>query len=401
MELSVLSVPALGLLPMPWWGYVVLVLVTTHITIASITIYLHRYGAHRALDLHPIMSHFFRFWLWIATGTVTKEWVAIHRRHHAAVETEQDPHSPQIHGLKKVLWEGYELYRDSAFDKSIMEKYGFGTPDDWIERHVYRHAYFGIAIMCVLNVVLFGALGVVVWVFQMLWQPFFAAGVINGLGHWSGYRNFEVQDASTNLVPWGILIGGEELHNNHHAYPSSAKLSNRWYEFDIGWAYIRLMECLSLAKVKKVCPRPHVVPNKVTADLDTLKALLTNRFQIMASYAKTVVARVHAEELRKGDPSERSGLKSARQLLVREESLLSAEAKARLQHALSQSQALTVVYEYKQRLQAIWQSRSMNQESLLQALEDWCHQAERTGIRALQDFARTLPSYSTQPAGTG
>jgi len=398
MELSVLSLPVMGLYELPWWGYVLLVLGTTHITIASITIYLHRYGAHRALELHPVMSHFFRFWLWFATGTVTKEWVAVHRRHHATVETEQDPHSPQIHGIKKVMLEGYELYRDSASDPQLLEKYGFGTPDDRLEKHVYRHAYLGISLFCALNIVIFGAPGLVVWVFQMLWQPFFAAGVINGLGHWSGYRNFEVQDASTNLVPWGLLIGGEELHNNHHAYPSSAKLSSRWYEVDIGWGYIRLMEHLRLARVKKIPPIPHLVPEKVNADLDTLKAVLTNRFQIMASYAKTVVARVHAEELRKGAAADKPGLKSARRLLVREESLLSSEAKARLQQALAQSQALSVVYEYKQRLQAIWQSRTMNQESLLGALNDWCHQAERSGIRALQEFARKLPTYSVQPA---
>ena len=396
MDLSLLSVPVMGLYELPWWGYVLLILGTTHITIASITIYLHRYGAHRALDLHPIVGHFFRFWLWFATGTVTKEWVAVHRRHHASVETEQDPHSPQIHGIKKVLLEGYELYRDGASDPAILDKYGFGTPDDWVERNVYRHAYLGISVLCVLNIVLFGAPGLVVWVIQMLWQPFFAAGVINGLGHWSGYRNFEVQDASTNLVPWGILIGGEELHNNHHAYPSSARMSNRWYEFDIGWAYIRLMESVGLARVKKVAPRPHLVPGKMSADLDTLKAVLSNRFQVMASYAKTVVARVHAEELRKGD-ADRGRLKSARRLLIREESLLSSEAKTRLQNALAESQALAVVYEYKQRLQAIWQERSMTQENLLQALEDWCRQAEQSGIRSLQEFARKLQTYSMAP----
>ncbi|MBS36900.1 MAG: acyl-CoA desaturase [Thiotrichales bacterium] len=397
MELILLNLPVLGLVELPWWGYVVITLMVTHITIASITIYLHRFGAHRALHLHPVTQHLFRFWLWFATGTVTREWVAVHRRHHAKVETKEDPHSPQIHGIKKLLTEGYELYREGAADPNTLEKYGFGMPDDWVEHNVYRKTFLGIAVLCILNVVLFGAIGLVMWVVMMLWQPFFAAGVINGLGHWSGYRNFEVQDASTNLVPWGILIGGEELHNNHHAYPSSARLSNRWYEFDIGWAYIKIMEFFGLAWVKKVAPRPHLVPSKSTADLDTLKALLINRFQIMSNYAKTVLAQVHQEELQR-DGADRTMLKSARRLLAREESLLNPEAKARLHAALAESQALAVVYEYKQRLQAIWQERSMTQEVLLQALDEWCVQAEQSGIRALQEFARRLPSYSTQPA---
>lgn len=395
MGLTSFGIPIMGLVDLPWWGYAAITLVMTHITIASITIYLHRYGAHRALELHPVVQHFFRFWLWLTTGTVTKEWVAVHRKHHASVETEADPHSPQIHGIKKVLLEGYELYRDGASRPGTLEKYGYGTPNDWLEEHVYQYSCLGVAAMCIIALCLFGPIGLVMWVVQMLWQPFFAAGVINGLGHWAGYRNFEVQDASTNLVPWGILIGGEELHNNHHAYPSSAKLSNRWYEFDIGWFYIRTLECVGLARVKKVSPRPHMAPDKVSADLDTLKAVLTNRFQVMSTYAKTVMARVHAEELRKGG-SDRGLLKSARRLMVREETLLSSEARARLQDALSHNQTLAIVYEYKQRLQAIWQERSLSQEGLLQALEDWCKQAEQTGIRALQEFARKLPTYSMQ-----
>ena len=397
MELSVLSIPVMGLWELPWWGYVVIALGATHITIASITIYLHRFGAHRALELHPLMQQFFRFWLWFATGTVPREWVAVHRRHHAKVETEEDPHSPQVVGIKKVLLEGYELYRVAASDGATLDKYGFGMPNDWMERNVYGHTYLGISLLCIGLVVAFGAPGLLVWVTMMIWQPFFAAGVINGLGHWTGYRNFEVPDASTNLVPWGILIGGEELHNNHHAYPSSAKLSSHWYEFDIGWTYICIMQMLGLARVKKVLPTPHLEPGKVQADLDTLKAVLTNRFQVMSTYAKTVLARVHAEELRNKVGVDRNTLKSARRLLVRNESLLCNESKERLHAVLSESQALAVVYDYKQRLQAIWQERSMTQEGLLQALEEWCRQAEQSGIRALQEFARKLPAYSMQP----
>ena len=399
MTFDVLNVPVWGLFELPVWGYVLIVFGVTHISIASITIFLHRHQAHRALELHPVSSHFFRFWLWFLTGTITKEWVSVHRQHHAKVETEDDPHSPQIRGIRKVLLEGYELYRVGALNPETVSKYGYATPDDWLERNIYTGlSYYGLVLLFVINIILFGIPGIVMWVAQLLWQPIFAAGIINGMGHWWGYRNFEVPDASTNIVPWGVLIGGEELHNNHHAFPSSARLSNRWWELDIGWTYIRLLELLGLAKVKKVPPRPRMDPAKVSADLDTLKAVIQNRFQVMSRYAKVVLTRVHAEELRSGNAMRRSALRRVRSLLVREESLLSSDARSRLEQALAESHALTTVYEYKRRLQNIWQERSMSQERLLQALEDWCKQAEASGIRALQEFARTLPTYSMQPA---
>ena len=399
MTFDVLNVPVWGLFELPVWSYVLIVFGVTHISIASITIFLHRHQAHRALELHPVSSHFFRFWLWFLTGTITKEWVSVHRQHHAKVETEDDPHSPQIRGIRKVLLEGYELYRVGALNPETVSKYGYATPDDWLERNIYTGlSYYGLVLLFVINIILFGIPGIVMWVAQLLWQPIFAAGIINGMGHWWGYRNFEVPDASTNIVPWGVLIGGEELHNNHHAFPSSARLSNRWWELDIGWTYIRLLELLGLAKVKKVPPRPRMDPAKVSADLDTLKAVIQNRFQVMSRYAKVVLTRVHAEELRSGNAMRRSALRRVRSLLVREESLLSSDARSRLEQALAESHALTTVYEYKRRLQNIWQERSMSQERLLQALEDWCKQAEASGIRALQEFARTLPTYSMQPA---
>lgn len=395
MTFDVLQLPVWGLFELPLWGYVLIVLGVTHISIASITIFLHRHQAHRALELHPLISHFFRFWLWLSTGTITKEWVSVHRQHHAKVETEDDPHSPVIYGIGKVLLEGYELYRKVALNGETMKKYGYATPDDWLERNIYTpFSVAGLVVLFFANLVLFGAPGIVMWVAQLLWQPVFAAGIINGMGHWWGYRNFEVTDASTNIVPWGIFIGGEELHNNHHAFPSSAKLSNRWWEVDIGWMYIRTLEVLGLAEVKKVSPRAKMDPDKVSPDLDTLRAVLQNRFQVMSRYAKTVLSRVHAEELRQGDAMRRSALKRVRSLLVREETLLSNDARSRLDIALAESHALTTVYEYKRRLQNIWQVRSMSQERLVQALEDWCKQAEASGIRALQDFAKTLPTYS-------
>jgi stearoyl-CoA desaturase (delta-9 desaturase) len=388
-----------GLLNLSLWGYVGVTLLMTHITIAAVTIYLHRHQAHRALDLHPAVSHFFRFWLWMTTGMETKAWAAIHRKHHAKCETEEDPHSPQIMGINKVLLEGAELYRIEAKNQETLDKYGHGTPDDWMEKNVYLpHTGLGIRIMLVIDLLLFGVAGLTVWAVQMLWIPLFAAGVINGIGHWWGYRNYECPDAATNIVPWGILVGGEELHNNHHTYATSAKLSSKWWEFDIGWTYIRVLQAMGLAKVKKVPPKPVIIPHK-HIDLDTLGAVIANRFRVMAHYGKHVVACVHKEELRQADGRIHRGLlKRARALLVREESLMNEAAKHKLKVVLSHSQRLNMVYQYKQRLQDIWKRSTETQENLLHALQEWCKQAEASGIHALQDFARSLRGYSMQAA---
>ena len=383
-----------GLLDLPWWGLVAYTLITTHVTIAAVTIYLHRHQAHRALDLHPLLSHFFRFWLWLTTGMVTREWVAVHRKHHARVETPEDPHSPRQEGIRKLLLEGTELYRSSSKDVETLERYGHGTPDDWLDHNVYRpFSGRGYVLLMLTNLALFGPIGLTIWAVQMLWIPVLAAGVVNGLGHWSGYRKFETEDASTNIIPIGLLIGGEELHNNHHAFASSAKFSVQWWEFDAGWAYIRIFECLGLARVKKLPPKAVLVPGK-DLDRDSVTTIIAVRFQIMSQYARQVLAQVCAEELRRVDVSKRSLLKSAKGLMIREETMLSAEAHDRLQAILRHSHALTTVYRYKQRLKAIWQERSANHERLRDALEQWCREAEASGIRALQEFARTLPAYS-------
>ncbi len=384
-----------GLIELPIWGYILVTLVMTHITIAGVTIYLHRNQAHRALDLHPIVSHFFRFWLWLTTGMDTKQWVAIHRKHHARVETPEDPHSPQVEGIGKVLLEGTELYRKEAKNAETMARFGHGTPDDWMERNVYKpYTSRGYVLMLLTDVVLFGPIGITIWAVQMLWIPIFAAGVINGIGHWGGYRKFETADASTNIMPWGILIGGEELHNNHHAFASSAKFSVQWLEFDLGWLYIRVFEALGLARVKKLPPKTVLVPGKKAPDADTLAAVIANRLQVMSTYARTVLARVYQDELRRADGQRRNVLKRARSLLGREESRLTAEARKRIEAVLNTSHALKVSYQFKRRLQAIWQERTASHEGLIRALQDWCREAEATGIRALQDFARTLPHYS-------
>ena len=289
MNFDLLSFLSQGLMPLPWWGYVVVAVALTHVTIASVTIYLHRCQAHRGLDLHPIASHFFRFWLWLTTGMVTKEWVAIHRKHHAKVETAEDPHSPQTRGIKTVLLTGAELYRVESRNSETLEKYGLGTPDDWLERNIYaRHSWEGVGLMLVINFMLFGPIGLTIWAVQMAWIPVTAAGIINGIGHYWGYRNFSCEDASRNIVPWGIIIGGEELHNNHHAYGTSAKLSSRWYEIDLGWVYIRTLEAFKLAKVRKVAPRLKFNRAKLNADLETLQAVITHRYAVLTSYARSL-----------------------------------------------------------------------------------------------------------------
>ena len=370
-------------------------LLMTHVTIASVTIFLHRAQAHRALDLHPVISHFFRFWLWLTTGMITKQWVAIHRKHHAKCETSEDPHSPQILGIRKVLWEGAELYRSEAANSETLKRYGHGTPDDWLEDHLYtRYDRLGVTLMLFIDLALFGIAGFTVWAIQLLWIPFWAAGIINGLGHYWGYRNYEPRDASTNLLPIGLIIGGEELHNNHHAFPSSAKLSNHWWEFDIGWLYIRILTILRLAHVKKIAPVPQQLRDKKAIDLDTLRAVVLGRLYVMADFGRNVVAPVLREELRKADDSRRRVLKRTKVLLLREEARLDDRDRARLRSALDMSQALCTVYEFRMSLQSLWNRTTVSHEKLLASLQDWCAQAEASGIQVLQEFAQSLRGYS-------
>lgn len=388
-----------GVLDVSVWQAVLITLILTHVTIAAVTIFLHRAQAHRALDLHPAVAHFFRFWLWLTTGMVTKEWVAIHRRHHAKCETEQDPHSPQVLGLRKVLTEGSELYREASKDQQTLSRYGHGTPDDWLERRVYsRYSWQGVGAMLILDVVLFGLYGPIVWAVQMLWIPVWAAGVINGVGHYWGYRSFEPPDASTNIVPWGILIGGEELHNNHHAFPSSARLSSKWWEFDIGWLYIRVLSALGLARIKKVAPQPEVVAGKRQVDMDTLRAVIVSRMHVFARYSREVLAPVSRTELCRDLGHCRRTVRRARRLLETETGRLDSAARGRLEQILAQSQTLATVYQFRERLQQIWERSTPSQEQLLKSLQDWCHQAEATGIQALERFAENLKGLSLKSA---
>ena len=392
-----------GLLNLPWWGYVIFTLVVTHITMVCVTVFLHRSQAHRALDLHPIMSHFFRLWLWLTTGMKTKEWVAVHRKHHAKCETEEDPHSPVVAGLPKILWEGAEMYRIAKKDPDMLVKYGKGTPNDWLEKYVY-HAKFlrgktGVLLMLLIDLLLLGVPGLIVWGIQMAWTPFFAAGVINGVGHFFGYRNFECTDASTNIIPWGIIIAGEELHNNHHAYGTSAKLSVKWWEFDIGWMYINIMRAFGLAKVKRLPPKMLEDSSKTEIDTETVKALFINRLQVLAQYSKQVVVPVFKSERNTWDGVKRSALsRRVKTLLIRDNNLISADDKPVLTQALSASDKLAKVYGYRDKLMDIWNNRNFSNEELLNATKEWCHQAEKSGIDSLAHFVSFVRGYQLKSA---
>jgi stearoyl-CoA desaturase (delta-9 desaturase) len=382
-----------GLIDLPWWGYVLVTLVLTHVTIASVTIFLHRAQAHRALDLHPIASHFFRFWLWLTTGIVTKAWVGIHRKHHARCETAEDPHSPQVLGIKKVLFEGAELYRAAAKVQATLDRYGHGTPDDWLEHNLYAtRSTRGIQLMLAIDLILFGPIGLTIWAVQMLWIPVTAAGVINGIGHYWGYRNFACEDASTNIVPLGILIGGEELHNNHHAYGTSAKLSNRWYEFDIGWAYIRSMEIFGLANVKKVAPKVRWGEIKHFCDSDLLHAIITHRYDVLTRYSRSMkkVSAQELEKLRIAMPD----MREVRRWLNLDQNDLQATEKAKLQSVLARSEQLKTIYQMRQDLIAVWSRSTASREQLVKQLQDWCQKAESSGIAVLSQFSLKLRSYA-------
>ena len=373
------------------WQLVFITLALTHITIISVTVFLHRSQAHNSVTLGPIPFHFFRFWLWLTTGIVTIEWVAIHRKHHSKCETEEDPHSPQIHGLHKVLWGGLFLYQAEAKNLETIEKYGRGTPKDWLENNVYKkHPVAGIVAMLVIDLVLFGWVGLAVWVVQMAWIPFWAAGVINGVAHFVGYRNWATGDASRNISPFGILVGGEELHNNHHAFASSARLSNKWYEIDIGWFYIRLMEVLKLAKVNKVAPRLRVNREKLSVDLETMSAVLGNRLQVMSNFGKQVVNPVLKAELTAFDRADQTLIQRVLNGAVE----LEVDAKEHLVALLDKSPSLQSVYNAQQQLHELWGRTTSNQQARLESVQKWVHDAEATGIQSLQDFAQRLRGYS-------
>jgi stearoyl-CoA desaturase (delta-9 desaturase) len=380
------------------WQIVLCTLAFTHLTIAAVTIFLHRAQAHRALDLGPIPSHVFRFWLWMTSGMVTKEWVSIHRKHHAKCETMDDPHSPVARGIKKVLLEGSELYRAEAKNQETLKKYGHNTPNDWLERNLYaKRSKMGVVLMLLIDVLLFGAAGVTVWAVQMLWIPVTAAGIINGIGHYWGYRNFEAADASTNVFPWGIIIGGEELHNNHHTYPTSAKLSVKPFEFDIGWGYIRVFELLGWAKVRKTVPQMKLGAIQPVADGSTLEAIIANRYEVMASYAAELrracaleMARLKAQ----GEVNSQrwAEMRMAKRWLHRDIEKIPTDLRALVEKAKSQSEILTELVAMREELRQLWTKTNVSADQLVVDLQAWCKKAEDSGIAALQRFALQLKS---------
>ncbi len=398
MPASLLDFLAGGLVQSGFWGLAIYFLVATQLTIFSVTLYLHRSQAHRGVDFHPVLAHFFRFWAWLSTSMVTKEWAAIHRKHHAKCETEEDPHSPMYEGIGTVLWRGVELYREARRDRASIEQYGKGCPDDWIERHLYTpHATMGPTLLLFIQFALFGFAGVAMWALQMAWIPFWAAGVVNGLGHWWGYRNFETTDTSTNLTPWGVWIGGEELHNNHHAFPSSAKFALRRWEFDIGWVAIKGLEKLRLAKVLRVAPTLDVRPNINVPDADTMKALLAHRFQAMTDYQRNVLKPALREEAAAAGAKLRALLpRKLRKGMVDDGRWLQPDARAQLQQWVDARPRIRTLVEYRARLSAVLEARSHDAAERLRQLQAWCHEAEASGIRALQEYSARLKGYSLQ-----
>ena len=384
-----------GNLGLSGWGKVLVTLVAMQISLMATTLYLHRDQAHRAIDLHPALRHFFRFWMWLTSGMVTREWVAVHRKHHALCEKVGDPHSPVVFGLKKVLLEGAELYRVDARNPDVVAKYSRGTPDDWLERKFYLpHTTLGIYTLLVLNVLLFGVIGITIFAIQMAAMPILSAGIINGLGHARGYRNFESDDAATNLYPIAVFIGGEELHNNHHAFPSSAKFSVRPWEFDIGWMYISIFKALGLCKVRRVAPQPQLAPAPRQVDIETLKAVLVNRMHVLRDYSSKVTLPVFRREAAVDATARRL---SAR-LLIRRPQLLDDKARARLANLLANNQALRTVHEFRQQLVAVWEHANVSNELLVRQLREWCARAEASGIEALQEFSARLRGYLPAPA---
>jgi stearoyl-CoA desaturase (Delta-9 desaturase) len=381
------------------WLLLVVFAVMAQLTILSVTLYLHRSQAHRGVDMHPLVTHPMRLWLWLTTAMVTREWVAIHRKHHARCETEEDPHSPQVYGIHTVLFRGVDLYRKACTDSATMDKYGAGTPDDWVERNVYaRMPSMGPTLLLFIEIALFGVIGITFWALQMLVIPVLAAGVVNGLGHWWGYRNFETDDTATNLTPWALVIGGEELHNNHHAFPSSARFALRRFEFDIGWAVLRMLERVGLAKVRRVAPQLDVRPNIPLPDGDTLKAVLVHRFQVMSDYFRGVIMPTVREEAQAAGDNLRSLPRRLRRGLVNGGRWLDAEHRERLSAYIAERPKLATVFEYRQRLRAIYDRTGQGSDAMLEALRQWCAEAEASGIRALEEFAARLKGYALVPA---
>ncbi len=396
---NILSLPIWinGITNLSWWEHTLVALGLTHMTIISVTIYLHRYSAHRSLHLSPLLTHFFRFWLWMTTGMSTKGWTATHRKHHAKCESPDDPHSPKVYGIKKVLFEGSELYRAESINKATLKKYGHGTPNDWIENNIYTpRSTWGVGLMLITNLVLFGPVGLSIWAVQMLWIPITAAGVINGIGHYWGYRNFQTEDASTNIIPWGILIGGEELHNNHHAYASSARLSSKWYEFDVGWMYIQIFSFLKLARVRKVAPRVSLQPTENECSVETLRSVIFHRYEVLARFTQSIKTTFNEEinTLVTSNSCKICDWGQFKNWLHGDLNQLEENERITFQNLLNNSAILKTLYVMRQDLSNVWRQSTLTKEQLLEELETWCKKADQSGIVPLTNFSKLLRGYS-------
>ncbi len=367
--------------------------IATQITILAVTLYLHRDQTHKGLRLHGVVRHFFRLHLWLTTGMLTKDWVAIHRKHHAKCETPDDPHSPKFFGIKTVLFSGVELYTKERHNQETLEKYGKGTPNDWLERNIYTRFHFlGVALMLLMDVAAFGAIGITFWAIQIVWIPFFAAGVINGLGHWSGYRNYSTQDCSTNLSRFGFIIGGEELHNNHHAFPSSCKFSHVKGEYDLGWFAIKILQTFKLAQVKKIVPQLHQT-NKTNIDMEAVKAMLTHKVNLLQVYVKDVIKPAIGQEYTLRTKQFKKTRKKFLNSMSLDWRFLDDETKYLFTQYMQTCPSVATIIKYRDELKAIWESKGQSTEQLIAAIKNWCQKAEKSGIEALQNYAKQLQTY--------
>jgi stearoyl-CoA desaturase (Delta-9 desaturase) len=386
-----------GLANLGIWGYIVVTLLWLHGTMMAVTLYYHRDQAHRAVDLHPVVRHICRFWLWINTGSSTREWVAVHRKHHAHCEKEGDPHSPRLYGLKRVLLEGAELYRTAARDRETLEKYAKGTPNDWLENNLYHHpvrSYYGIALLVVADLVLFGVPGIIMIALQLSNMPFMAAGIINGLCHAKGYRNFETDDASTNLWPLGLLVAGEELHNNHHAFPTSARFSMRPHEVDMGWLHLKVLVALKLAKIRRVASAPELeATSRATTELDDLRAIIVNRMHVLRHYTYNVTLPVLRREVESLGDNANSLLRATRQHLSWQPEMLDETARRRLAELAARHPTFHTVLQFRNELKQLWEGAHTSNERLLAEFREWCVRAEKSGIQGLEEFVAYLKSF--------
>lgn len=392
--MSILNFLETGFLNLSIGQIIITLLIVTQITILAVTLYLHREQTHKGVEFHPVIQHFFRFWLWMTTGMQTKDWVAVHRKHHAHCETATDPHSPHHHGINKILGHGVELYTVERNKQETLDKYGKGTPNDWLEKNIYQGLpLLGIAIMFVIDLLLFGAIGITFWAIQVVWIPFFAAGVINGLGHWSGYRNYSTSDKSTNLTRIGFFIGGEELHNNHHAFPSSCMFSHKRGEFDIGWQVIKLLKLFKLAEIKKTVPELVEETDTPSMDIETTKALLTHKVNLLQMYVKDVVKPSLKEEYKLQTRKLRKTGKKMLNSMSLDWRFLDDESREAFKAYLKTAPSIETLIEFRDELKTIWETNWKTSEQMIEALKEWCQRAEQSGVETLENFSRRLQTY--------